>query len=93
MEEKDRTPCDPDDLICQMETLRHLQGLETQMGNEAFLEKYPELAAAKSKISADVIGQQGVVDHALEGCAGTAGDPEHEGLTQPSAEASDEESL
>jgi hypothetical protein len=60
--------CDPDDVVCQMEVLRHLKGLEQQMGNQAFLEKYPQLANTKEQIASDVVKQQQKVDAAIDRC-------------------------
>jgi hypothetical protein len=77
-------PCDPDDVICQMEVLRHLKGLEEQMGNQAFLERYPGLASAKDQITADVVSQQQKMDAAIDRCG--RGDAEDK-TVEPAEEA------
>ena len=64
-----KKPCDPNDVICRMEVLRHLQGLEQQMGSEAFLEQFPEAAPLAEKIAAKVGKQKEIVDEALADCA------------------------
>lgn len=63
-----RKPCNPDDVICQMEVLRHLKGLEDQLGSEAFLEKYPEAKTLQERISGEVTRQQEVVDQGMAEC-------------------------
>jgi hypothetical protein len=60
--------CDPDDVVCQLEVLRHLKGLEEQMGSEKFLEKYPELAPLKKRLPGEIAQQQQVVDSGIEVC-------------------------
>lgn len=61
--------CNPDDVICQMEVLRHLQGLERQLGSELFLEKYPEAAPLRDKIARAMITQGNRVSQELASCA------------------------
>ncbi len=68
MSEQSSNPCDPDDVICQMEVLRHLKGLQEQMGNQAFLEKYPQLANVKQQITDDIATQEVVVQEAINDC-------------------------
>ena len=60
--------CNPDDVVCQMEVLRHLKGLEEQLGKEKFAERYPLLAGAREQISADVKKQEEVVQEAIDVC-------------------------
>lgn len=60
--------CDPNDVICKMEVLRHLKGLEQQLGSEQFQEEFPEAASLAEKISAKVSRQEQVVDEALAIC-------------------------
>lgn len=51
-----------------MEILRHLKGLEQQLGNEQFRDEFPEAASLAEKISAKVSHQEELVDEALESC-------------------------
>jgi len=44
--------CDVDDLICQMTALAHLKGLKSVLGNERYLEEFPELSSLDEKIAA-----------------------------------------
>jgi len=68
MVSENKQPCDPDDVVCQMEVLRHLKGLEQQLG-EKFLEKYPEGKTLKERLPAEIAQQQQVVDSSFEKCA------------------------
>lgn len=72
---ENKQPCDPDDVVCQMEVLRHLQGLEQQLGSEKFLEKYPELGPLKERLPAEIAQQQQLVDSGLAECAGEEKEP------------------
>ncbi len=61
-------PCNPNDIVCKMEVLRHLKGLQEGLGNEAFVKDFPELVGLDEKIALKVQGQEQVVQAALEGC-------------------------
>lgn len=82
--EQPRKPCNTEDVVCQMEVLRHLKGLSEQLGNEAFLEKYPEAAALREKLSPAIVQQEQVVQEKFEECAeGGESAPEPEPLEEP----------
>ena len=92
MSEKPEKECDPNDVICKMEVLRHLRGLETQMGSEEFLKKYPEAGPLREKIASEVTKQQVVVDGAIAECGEeTPPAAEPEPLQQPPIEPEQEE--
>ena len=92
MSENPEKECDPTDVVCKMEVLRHLQGLETQMGSEEFLKKYPEAGPLREKIASEVKKQQVVVDGAIADCGKeTAPAAESEPLQQPPIEPEHEE--
>lgn len=86
MVEERKKECDPDDVVCQMEVLRHLEGLEEHLGNDKFLEKYPQLAGVKEQISDDVKKQKLVVQEAIDECG-----KEEESVTEPTIEPPIEE--
>jgi len=91
MSEDPKKTCDRDDVVCQMEVLRHLKGLNEQLGNEAFLEKYPEAVALKEKLSGQVEKQEEAVAKAIDACAEEeppAAEPEP--LKQPELEPAEE---
>lgn len=74
MEQQKEKPCNPDDVVCQMEVLRHLKGLKEQLGNEAFLEKYPEGKTLIERLPQEITSQQERVDQVIGNC----GRPEEE---------------
>ncbi len=51
MAEETRSPCDVDDVVGQMEVLAHVRGLQKGLGNEKFLDKFPELAGLEETIA------------------------------------------
>ncbi len=51
MSGEERNPCDVDDVVCQMEVLAHLRGLQKGLGNSQFLDKFPELAGLAETIA------------------------------------------
>ena len=51
MSEGEKSPCDVDDVVCQMEVLAHLRGLQKGLGNSQFLDKSPELAGLDEAIA------------------------------------------
>jgi len=91
MNEQQKRPCNPEDVVCQMEVLRHLKGLREQMGNEAFLEKYPEGAALQEKLSPAIVQQEQVVQEKLAECSEES-EPAAEPETpeEPAGEAEEE---
>ncbi len=68
MVEQRKQPCDPDDVVCQIEVLRHIKGLESQLGNEAFLERFPELQVLKERLPAEIRHQEEVVEQSISDC-------------------------
>ncbi len=51
---EERTPCDVDDVVCQMEVLAHLKGLQKERGQEQFLKQFPELVGVEVTIAPSV---------------------------------------
>jgi len=60
--------CDPDDVVCQMEVLRHLKGLEESLGKAAFAKRYPELVAIREKLPDEIAKQETVLAESLSPC-------------------------
>ena len=60
--------CNPDDVVCEMEVLRHLKGLEEQLGHEVFLEKYPEAVSLREKLPGAISRQEETVQVAVDSC-------------------------
>lgn len=61
-------PCDVDDILCQLETLRHLRGLQHEMGKEAFAHRFPEFIGLDARLSDEILSQEGSLDEALKRC-------------------------
>jgi len=51
MAEGETTPCDVDDIICQVNALSHLKGLKTVLGNDRYRSEFPELQGLEEKIA------------------------------------------
>lgn len=61
-------PCDVDDILCQLETLRHLRGLQQEMGKEVFISRFPEFAELGNRLADEIITQEGSLEEALRRC-------------------------
>lgn len=74
MYEKERdslpeTPeCNVDDILCEVEVLRHLRGLKKNLGETTFRERFPELKEAAGKIIEEIKLHRGTLREALEKC-------------------------
>lgn len=44
------SPCDVNDVLCQLRALTHLKGLNVALGNDKFKEEFPELKGLEDKI-------------------------------------------
>lgn len=78
MSEERKQPCDPDDVVCQMEVLRHIKGLEGQLGSEAFIERFPELQTLKERLPGEIKRQEEVVQQSLDDCTEEPASPAEE---------------
>jgi len=61
--------CDRDDVVCQIEVLNHLKALEKNLGQEAFLEKYPEALPLMERLPVEIEKQEGVAQASIDSCA------------------------
>ena len=43
--------CDPEDILCKMTALAHLKGLKTALGEDRYLEEFPELRGLDEKLA------------------------------------------
>ena len=64
--------CNVDDILCQMGVLQNLRGLQTGMGNEAFLNEFPELQGMDEKLTAKIESSTLAVSEALAKCGQAA---------------------
>ena len=62
------TPCDVDDILCQLETLRHLRGLQKELGKPVFAERFPELAGISDKLSGEITSQNELLKETINRC-------------------------
>ena len=68
MDQERKQPCDPDDVVCQMEVLRHIKGLQEQLGNEVFIQRFPELETLRERLPAEIKQQEEVVHQSISDC-------------------------
>ena len=61
--------CDVDDILCKIETLRHLKGLQDQMGKDNFTKEFPELTSLGSKLEEKIYEAKGNLATALGTCS------------------------
>jgi len=68
MTEEKRPKCDIDDLMCQMQALHYLDGLENLLGTEKFQEKYPEFKGLGDVVKERMGEQRTTITEMLERC-------------------------
>lgn len=64
--------CNVDDILCQMGVLQNLKGLQKGMGNESFLNEFPELDGFAEKLTAKIEASTASVQAALAKCGQVA---------------------
>ena len=67
-EESGKHICDIDDILCQMQALTHLKGLQSALGEEKFRESFPELEGLGEKLTSKIKNQETSLREALERC-------------------------
>ena len=60
--------CNVADILCQLETLRHLRGLQQEMGKEIFTSRFPEFAGLESRLIQEIESQEENLTGALTKC-------------------------
>jgi len=60
--------CNVDDILCQIEALRSMRGLQTALGNETFASEFPELVGMDGKLSEKIASTRGDLRTALAKC-------------------------
>jgi len=77
MTEEKKPKCDIDDILCQMEALSHLKGLQSVLGDEKFRSRFPELEGLDDRITERIKEQDTNLREALESCGlPSASEPE-----------------
>lgn len=64
MAEDSEKVCDPEDIICQMQVLTHLKGLQNALGEDRFKADFPELQGIGERLKK----QEASIREALEKC-------------------------
>lgn len=70
--------CDIDDLLCQMQTLNLLQGMERLIGTEKFQESYPEFKGLGNVVKERMGEQRGTIKEMMDKCGISTGELEQE---------------
>lgn len=60
--------CDVNDIICQLETLKSLRSLKTNMGTAAMLERFPQLEGMDGKLVESIQETEGDLKTAIRKC-------------------------
>ncbi len=66
--EPQRPKCDVDDIVCQLQVLSHLRGMQSAFGDEEFKSKFPEFDGWDKKIVDTIARQEVDVNAALKSC-------------------------
>ena len=90
MTKEGTNPCDVDDVVCQIEVLAHLRGLQKGLGNEQFLEKFPELAGLEERLTPKIVEQEEALKQSLEDCGESQFAPDE---AEPPEKPDDEEEV
>lgn len=68
MADGDKPKCDIDDLMCQMQALNYLDGLENLLGTEKFQERYPEFKELGELVKERMGEQRTTIKEMIEHC-------------------------
>ena len=60
--------CDIDDILCQMQVLTHLKGLQGLVGGEKFTESFPEFDGLDTVITEKIRIGEASLHEALKAC-------------------------
>lgn len=67
-EEPEGKRCDPEDIICQMETLLKMRNLRSAFDDEKFREKYPSLVELSDKLDESIKEETADIKQRLGSC-------------------------
>lgn len=69
MPEGDEKPkCDIDDLLCQLQVMSHLQGMQSLLGSEKYQARFPEFADLGETVTERIKQQETTIKEAFENC-------------------------
>ena len=66
--ERKESKCSVGDILCQMQVLSHLRGMQSAFGDEEFKSKFPEFDGWDKKIVDTIARQEVDVNAALKSC-------------------------
>lgn len=87
MSEVPEEKCNMDDLVCQMQVLAHLRGIENVMGDERFRSQMPELSGLSQKLTDTIQTQEATIEETMRSCGMLA--PEEPPTLNPLTEDQD----
>ena len=61
--------CKVEDILCQINVLQSLRGLQTALGDETFLSEFPELQGLDTKLADKIQTTTGDLKEAIAKCA------------------------
>jgi len=65
---EERRECDVDDILCQIEVLRRMRDLKSALGDELFIQHFPELESLEPKLVEKIQNAEGNIKEALAKC-------------------------
>ena len=83
METGKNIKCDPEDLMCQLQALNLLEGMEKLLGTEKFQARYPEFQGLGDVVRERMGEQRGTIKEIMEKCGLDTGEfVKEEGLSE-----------
>lgn len=68
MSENPESQCNMDDLVCQMQVLAHLRGIEDVLGSDRFHGEMPEFSGFSEKLAETILTQERTIEETMRSC-------------------------
>ena len=68
MPEETEKKCNVDDILCQLQVLSHLKGIQNTLGDEKFKSSYPEFQGLGDKLTDRISSARNTLGKTLESC-------------------------
>ena len=68
VEEPEKSPCDVDDLLCQMGVINNLRGIEGLVGDERFKQEFPEFSGLRETVTEKIRTREISLREAYRNC-------------------------
>ena len=65
---EEKAKCDIDDIVCQMQVLAHLKGMQSILGEERYKGDFPEFEGLDEKLAGRIESQETSLQEALDKC-------------------------